>query len=196
MSDEGDLSLYILEGTRAVLQHILSWPKSSFSFLHNILLFGQPNICTSELYHTRPMDMRDTCWEGGRDGDDQSQADKDLVQEDSAHTDDQGNLPAGWIVRYQGTVRRPRLKQDKVRKWTAYIVAAETACKRGPSCPIETAFYVLPAESGADGKGSTLGQPTVFQLKLWGEKWVWLEWDVNPSNVFMWLNIYANKYAK
>lgn len=95
MSDEGDHSLYILEGTRAVLQHILNWPKSSFSFLHNILLFGQPNICTSELYHTRPMDVRDTSWEGGSNGDDQSQVDKDLVQEDSAHTDDQGNLPAG-----------------------------------------------------------------------------------------------------
>lgn len=140
MSDEGDHSLCILEGTRAVLQHILSWPKSSFSFLHKILLFGQPNICTSELYHTSPMDVRDTCWEGGGDCDDQSQVDKDLVQEGSAHTDDQGNLQAGWIVRFQGTVRRPRLKQDKVRKWTAYTVAAETVCKRGPSCPFREPF--------------------------------------------------------
>lgn len=175
-------------GTRAVLLHILSWPKSSFSFLHNILLLSTPIFVPSELYHTRPMDVRDTCWEGGGDDDDQSQADKDLVQEDSAHTDDQGNLQAGWIVGYQGTVGRPRLKQDKLRKWTAYIVAAETVCKRGPSAPFR-AFTCFLLNQVLMVRGSTLGHP-LFSSSSRGRKGTVAGVGCEPIQCFMWLNIY------
>lgn len=84
---------------------------------------------------------------------DQSKVDKALVQEDSAKTIGQGNQEVGWIV------RRPRSKQDKVRNWTVYTAAAETACKWGPSCPSQGALYMLPAEPGAEDEAPHLDNP-------------------------------------
>lgn len=132
MSDEVGHSLCILEEKRAVLKHIF--------VLVNCVTPGQ-------------WMWGDTCWGGSRDGDDQSKVDKALVQEDSAKTIGQGNQEVGWIV------RRPRSKQDKVRNWAVYTAAAEIACTWGPSCPSQGAFYMLPAEPGAEDEAPHLDNP-------------------------------------